>query len=73
MNLSKKIKKLLIDEDLTIKELAAKLDTSPNNISNKLSRGDMRFSDLENIAGVLGYKIKLKFVKKENYLEDEED
>lgn len=73
MNISKKIKKLLIDEDITVKELASRLDTVPTNISNKLSRGDMKVSDVENIANVLGYKVKLKFVKKENYLEDEED
>lgn len=73
MNLSKKIRKLLIDADVSVKELGIRLGTSPNNISNKLSRNDMKFSDIENIANVLGYKVKLKFVKKENHLEDDTD
>lgn len=73
MNITKKIKKLLIDADTSLSRLAELLGTSSNNLNNKFKRNDLRISEIENIANVLGYKVKLKFVKKENYLEDEED
>ena len=73
MNISKKIRKLLIDADVTLTKLAGLLDTSTNNLNNKFRRNDLRISEIENIANVLGYKVKLKFVKKENYFDDEED
>ena len=73
LNISKKIRKLLIDSDTSLTKLSELLDTSTNNLNNKFKRNDLRISEIESIADVLGYKVKLKFIKKENYLEEEED
>ena len=40
MNIEKEIKKILLDEDIEIKELARRLNTSQQNISAKLKRNN---------------------------------
>ena len=61
MDLEKEIKKMLIDNDMSVTELAEKLDTTRQNLNNKLKRKDMKVSDLNAILKVLGYRIE--FVK----------
>lgn len=68
MSAKKVIKKLLIEEDLTMTELVEKYNNKYNtedtiqNLSNKLSRGSLRYNEAEKIAAALGYKIE--WVKK---------
>lgn len=38
MGMAKKIKTILLERDITIKELAEKIRTNGNNLSNKLDR-----------------------------------
>ena len=61
MDLEKEIKKMLIDHDMSVTDLAEKLDTTRQNLNNKLKRKDMKVSDLNAILEVLGYRIE--FVK----------
>ena len=61
MDLEKEIKKMLIDNDMSVTDLAEKLDTTRQNLNNKLKRKDMKVSDLNTILKVLGYRIE--FVK----------
>lgn len=61
MDLEKEIKKMLIDHDMSVTDLAKKLDTTRQNLNNKLKRKDMKVSDLNAILEVLGYRIE--FVK----------
>lgn len=61
MDLEKEIKKMLIDNDMSVTDLAEKLDTTRQNLNNKLKRKDMKVSDLSAILEVLGYRIE--FVK----------
>ena len=61
MDLEKEIKKMLIDNDMSVTDLAEKLDTTRQNLNNKLKRKDMKVSDLNTILEVLGYRIE--FVK----------
>ena len=49
--------------DLSQKELAERLGTSPQNLSKKVKLNDWKVSDLEKIAEALGASVELKFVK----------
>ena len=64
MDFSKEIKKILIDKDMTISDLATKLDVTQQNISAKLKKNDPRLSEINKIAGALGYNVKIEFIKK---------
>lgn len=67
MSMSKKIKHLLIEKDLTITQLARLLGTTPQNLTNKLSRDNFNEKILQEIAKVLNCKFEAKFV-----IEDEQ-
>lgn len=64
MDFSKEIKKILIDKDMTISDLATKLDMTQQNISAKLKKNDPRLSEINKIADALGYNVKIEFIKK---------
>lgn len=50
MKLKHEIKILLAKNDMNMSDLAAKLGMTKQNLSNKLSRNDMRVSELEAIC-----------------------
>ena len=64
MNIEKEIRKILLDEDIEIKELARRLNTSQQNMSAKLKRNNFSTKDIEKILNVLGYELKIEFIKK---------
>ena len=64
--MSKKIKHLLIEKDITITQLARLLGTKPQNLTNKLSRGNFNEKTLQEIAKVLNCKFEAKFVIKDD-------
>ena len=53
MGMALKIRTILLQRGMTIKELAEKLGTSGNNLSNKLSRDNLSEKELHNIADTL--------------------
>lgn len=66
-----KIKNFLAFNGITLKELVYRLNeaypdshTSAANIANKMSRGTIKFSEVEQMAEVLGYE--LEFVRKKS-------
>ena len=63
MDIAKEIKKILIDKDMTLTDLAEKLGGTQQNVSAKLKKNDMRISEIEKILGVLGYKLDVEFKK----------
>lgn len=63
MDIAKEIKKILIDKDMTLTDLAEKLGVTQQNVSAKLKKNDMRISEVERIATLLGYELKLEFIK----------
>ena len=65
MDFSKEIKKMLIDEEMNIIQLAEKLGTSQQNIGAKLKRNNPRLSEMKEISEALGYELKIEFHKKE--------
>ena len=64
MDFTKEIKKILIDKDMTISDLATKLDVTQQNVSAKLKKNDPRLSEINKIADALGYNVKIEFIKK---------
>ncbi len=61
MNICDKIRVLLIRRKMTLQELAHKIETSPQNLSNKLSRNNFNLRDLSKIAGALACKLDITF------------
>nr|DAJ82180.1 MAG TPA: Regulatory protein [Caudoviricetes sp.] len=66
LDIEKTIRKIMIDESVTVTELAKRIDNSTSNLSNKLRRNNLYTSDLEKIAEALGYDLKIEFIKKES-------
>lgn len=66
VDVSKEIRKLLIEEDKTLIWLSDKLETSQSNLSKKLKRNNFCTNDMQDIAEALGYELKIEFIKKEN-------
>ena len=67
MSMSEKIKQLLVEKSLSITNLASLLDTTPQNISNKLSRNNFTEKDLNEIAEALHVKYEAKFVIEDEF------
>lgn len=53
MGMAKKIRTILLERDMTIKELAEKIGTNGNNLSNKLSWDNFSEKELKDIAEAL--------------------
>lgn len=64
MDITKEIKKLLIDEDLTQADLANRINTSQGNLANKMKRNNFSVKEMQEIADALGYELKIEFIKK---------
>lgn len=65
MDITKEIKKCLVEKNLTIKALATGTNQKQQNMTNKLRRGDFRVSELEAIASVLGADLKIQFIDRQ--------
>jgi DNA-binding Xre family transcriptional regulator len=59
MSASEKIRITLIKRNMSIKELAKKIDTTPQKLSNKLSRDSFTFSEMSTIAEALNCELQL--------------
>gem|GEM_PF-1483789 len=64
MDTAKKIRMLLVEYDMTAKDLAEKINLSPSQLSRKLSRGDFLESELMLIAAAFDAEIEVKFTWK---------
>lgn len=65
MSMSKKIKHLLIEKNITITQLAKLIGTTPQNLTNKLSRDNFKEKNLEEIAKALNCEFYATFVIKD--------
>ena len=59
------IKQQLIAEDITITELANRLDKSQSSISMMFKRGTLTVAMLNDICNALGYDLEINLVKKD--------
>lgn len=66
MDISKELRKLLIDENMTLTILAERLNVTQPNISAKFKKNDFRISELSSIAEAIGYEMNISFTKKDN-------
>lgn len=62
MDISKKIKQLLIEKDLTGTQLAAAIGISQSYFSKKIRNNDWTIQDLEKIAQALNVKFEATFI-----------
>lgn len=60
MDLKHEIRVLLAKKDMNMSDLAAKLGMTKQNLSNKLSRNDMRVSELESICKELDAELIIR-------------
>lgn len=54
------IKAILATENIKLTQIAEKLGTSVQNLSNKLRNKNIKYSEIEAIAEILNYEIKFE-------------
>lgn len=64
MNITKKIKLLLVENEMTATQLAKKIGTTQSNLSKKMKNESYTISDLEKIAEVLNMELIVDFKSK---------
>lgn len=57
-------KKLVIDENITMAEVANRLDIVPQQLNNKFNNSRVALSDLKEWLDCIGYELELNFKKK---------
>ena len=65
MSMAKKIRILLIERDMTMTDLAKKLETSKSNLSDKMKRDNFSEKELIEIADVLNSDFKGSFIMRD--------
>lgn len=58
MSASKKIKQILIERNMSVKELSQLLGTTSQNLSNKFYRDTFSYKEYEKIANILDCDVK---------------
>ena len=64
MDISTEIRVMLARENKNISWLANELNTSQQNLGNKMKRNNFRVSEMLEIAELLNYELKIEFIKK---------
>mgnify|MGYP003468347918 FL=1 len=62
MDVTKKIKHLLLEKDVTATALAEKIGMTQSNISYKMTKNSYSIDDLKNIAAALDCELEINFV-----------
>lgn len=62
MNISEQIKVLCVRSNISAAELARRIGTTPQNLSNKMKRESFKISDLETIAKAVNCRFERNFV-----------
>ena len=60
--LKKELKKLVIDSELTQKEVAEKIGVKPQQYTNIVNKENLAFRDVKRIAMACGYELRVDFV-----------
>lgn len=63
-NVQNEVKKLCIDEGMTLTELADKIDTSKQYMSRMLGKATLVNAKLIEAMDAIGYDVEIKFVKR---------
>lgn len=65
MSAAKKIRIMLIERDMTLKELSERLNKHPSTVSDKMRRDNFSENDLNEIADILGFDYEAVFTDRE--------
>lgn len=65
MDIAKKIRIMLAEEDKKLVDLAELLETSQQNLGAKMKRNNFSVNEMVEIAEVLGYELRIEFIKNE--------
>ncbi|WP_371375106.1 hypothetical protein [Sporomusa aerivorans] len=60
MTIKERIKPLLENKNMTLEELASRLNWSGRALHNKLTRDSLKYYDVEKILDILGYTLEWK-------------
>lgn len=60
--LKREIKKLIIDANMTQRQVCEKVGYKPQQMTNVLNKGNLSFKDIKRIANVLELDIRIEFV-----------
>ena len=60
MSVREEVKSLLAKENKTMKDIAEQMDTSIQNLSQKLRNKTIKFEEVREIADILGYDIEFR-------------
>lgn len=63
--IKKEFKKIVIDEGLTMAEIAKRCDLIPQQLNNKFNNNRIAFTDLKQFLNSIGYELQIEFIKKE--------
>ena len=63
--LKKEIKKIIIENDCTQKEIAKKLEMSPQTYNTLINKKNFSFADMQRILSDLNYDLYIDFVKRD--------
>lgn len=64
MDIATEIRVMLAKENKNMSWLASKLNTSPQNLRNKMKRNNFRVNEMIEISELLNYDLKIEFIKK---------
>lgn len=65
IDVTKEIKKMMLDRDMTQSELAEKLGISQSNLAQKLKRNNFTINDMKSIVKALRYRLDINFIKED--------
>lgn len=65
IELKKELKKIVIENNVTQKEVAEKLGMLPQTYNTLINKKNFSFSDMKRICNALGYDLYIDFIKKE--------
>ena len=64
--MKKEIKKIIIDNDMTQKEVADRMGCKPQQFVNIINKENFAFRDMKRICDSMGFNLVIDFVKKDN-------
>lgn len=62
MEITKKVKRLLVESDMNATQLAEKIETTQSNLSRKMKNESYSVTDLIKIAEALNVKLEINFI-----------
>lgn len=57
-------KKILLDENITLTEIAERMEISKNQLNNTFNKVNLSFYDIYKMASAAGYDLQVDFVKR---------